>query len=396
MSKYINYYNESINKNNKFNTSYNLEPAEVIDIILTSLHPFYKTPSDIGKIKFRRLYSDFKKHESQLSFAHILNSHIKCYPVKHEIVRIFQSLTPLGGIVDKNVGYYYEVVTNVWNYANHNALPFSTQNINDELNPSTSEFTGNTNKQSKDTEISLGDYFNEKIDLPLIMPFEGDMIFQGRFGNSLRFGATIESESNNNWSTDNTNSEIGDPIIIFRNDKNIFNDKYIVEDINSDKASIYITSTQNVDLIKSSEKNDTFIKSYSPLNQNEYSDSQIILNSDRINLNATTDSIIVTATESIWLSSNTSINIESEEYVILDSDKIYLGKLSSNEKEPVLLGTQTLDMVIGLIDTLLKATYPTPVGPTGPMLPPSQTELLKLKAKLKAEKFILSKKSFVE
>lgn len=393
MSKIINYNKEQVISRNSVKENWEVEPAEVIDIILSSTHELYKTPADIGKIKFRRIYSDFKKNNNQLSYAHSLNSYLNVYPLKHEIVMIFKSLTPTAGYIDLNTGFYYDMVSNIWNYTNNNALPFSTQNYNDENSKSTSEFTGVNNEQQSN-EISLGEYFKENIKIPSLLPFEGDVIINGRYGNSIRFAST-NLDNINNWSSNSSSSTIGNPLIIIRNDKNENSERFIVEDINENQSSIYITSTQLINLLWGNTKQDTLIGGYKLAAQNEFDKSQIILNSDRININSKTDSIILTSKESIWLSGN-SVNIDSNEYTMLDSEKLYFGKLSNNEKEPVVLGQTLLDTLVEIIDNLITATYTTPVGPSGTMLPPSLTKLISLKTKLKAEKHILSKKCYLE
>jgi len=60
--------------------------------------------------------------------------------------------------------------------------------------------------------------------------------------------------------------------------------------------------------------------------------------------------------------------------------KLFHGDAGATENH--MLGQKTKQFLSDLIDALLAATYPTGVGPTGPMLPPSQTQLQALKANL--------------
>lgn len=60
--------------------------------------------------------------------------------------------------------------------------------------------------------------------------------------------------------------------------------------------------------------------------------------------------------------------------------KLFHGDVGANENH--VLGQQLKSMLSDFIDALLSATYPTGVGPTGTMLPPSQTKLQTLKANL--------------
>ena len=81
-----------------------------------------------------------------------------------------------------------------------------------------------------------------------LQPFPGDLIYQGRWGQSLRFGATAQNTPiPNPWSD---SGEDGDAITIIRNGQyEEETDPWIpqVEDINEDKSSIYLTSTQNIE-----------------------------------------------------------------------------------------------------------------------------------------------------
>jgi hypothetical protein len=57
--------------------------------------------------------------------------------------------------------------------------------------------------------------FNENSLIESILPFEGDYILEGRFGNTLRFGSTNKINTGENfWSDSGKN---GDPITILTN-----------------------------------------------------------------------------------------------------------------------------------------------------------------------------------
>ena len=73
---------------------FQVEPAEVVDIILNDSHDLYDSeiedPSEqIGMIKVRRVFSDQDVADlTRLPFAVPLDTHIKHYPIKHEIVLV--------------------------------------------------------------------------------------------------------------------------------------------------------------------------------------------------------------------------------------------------------------------------------------------------------------------
>ena len=74
---------------------YELEAAEVIDIILDDAHPDFVDFIDIGKAKVRMVISENGKERSTLSYAKPLDSNIKSYPLIHEVVIVVQHLSEL-------------------------------------------------------------------------------------------------------------------------------------------------------------------------------------------------------------------------------------------------------------------------------------------------------------
>ena len=82
------------------------------------------------------------------------------------------------------------------------------------------------------------------------MPYEGDMILEGRFGNSIRFGSTNNSQEISNPNAWSDSGNTGDPITIIRNGQssNLDEKGWIptTERINEDATSIYLTSNQRL------------------------------------------------------------------------------------------------------------------------------------------------------
>ena len=73
-------------------------------------------------------------------------------------------------------------------------------------------------------------------------------MFEGRYGQSIRFGSTISgSHQPNNWSNE---GERGNPITIIRNgqteDPTKASFEHILEDVNEDNSSIYLCSNQQI------------------------------------------------------------------------------------------------------------------------------------------------------
>jgi hypothetical protein len=192
------------------------------------------------------------------------------------------------------------------------------------------------------------------------MPYMGDILYEGRWGNSIRLGSTAKSKSifANPWSRSGTN---GDPITIIRNGQdrnaNEFGAEPIVENVKRDLSSIYLTSTQSLPYDLSGLQAIPY-KSYTisgipkPVTPSQFVSPQILLNSDRIVIDAQSNDVLVGANRSIGLFGGTSINIESGQ-INMSANDIKLG-VSSDESamQPVLKGNDTVNILLQLTNVL--------------------------------------------
>jgi len=317
---------DSTSNSNKFTNLRNLSYVRVVDIILNSNHPRFKEAGEwegIGTIYYTSFSSPKETEKSNLK-AKPLNSNIKNFPLKNEIVLLVNLPSREFQDLEKNTISYYLSPINIWSSINHNILP----------NP-------------KNENIKLGEHFEEKPNIRSLLPFEGDIIYEGRFGNSIRFGSF--SKNRNPWSEGS--GEEGDPILIIRNgqriDLNSNSWEYILENINLDLNSIYFSSTQQISLEPSSEN----YKSYHtpPTKIKEYNKPQIILNSDRIVFNSKKDHILFSSKKSIGFSSIESINFDTKES-IFDSE-VKLG--NKNATEGILLGNKTVELLNKILSEII-------------------------------------------
>jgi hypothetical protein len=225
-----------------------------------------------------------------------------------------------------------------------------------------------TQKQSIDLNGKSGGTFEEKGDIHPILPFAGDNIFEGRFGNSIRLGNTSKAGGiiTNNWSSGN-NTQNGDPITIIKNGQPTSGSSDgslpITEDINSDPTSIYLTSTQNIPFdiaVASTRGGEGSTIPYSniinpvPKSPKSYNNPQVILNSGRLLFNTHTDSILFSSKKSIVLTSIEDLGIQSQtKNVNIVSDKgiVSLGK--QNASEAVILGDLFIADFITVINNLI-------------------------------------------
>ena len=334
--------------------------ARVTDIVLDENHPKFNSVGQwngIGAIFYE--FVNQSGTTSETSYALPYDSQQKTYPLVNEIVLLFSLPNQQIGVNTANQSYFYLKPLGVWNHPHHDAYP----NLVKSNSPQQSQDYKATDQgvvrrvTDGSTEVELNSPVNpsqntfiEKTDIHPLMPYMGDSLLEGRHGQSLRFGSTAKSKSeiSNNWSSNGTN---GDPITILRNGQPTkVSDRGwipIVENISQDLSSIYLTSYQKIPF---SIANENFI-SYTtpPITPAQFANPQVILNSDRIVLNAKSDSILISGEKSVGLSSNGSVNIDAISHYISSND-IRLG--SKNAIQPVLLGNDTVDLLIQLTEAV--------------------------------------------
>jgi hypothetical protein len=332
-------------------------PVRVKSIILNEEHPKFKELGEwnsLGAIEFEDV-SNPSGISNTLSVAYPLHPNTKNYPLVNEIV--FLMALPSTGIEltwNATRPYYVNIVS-LWNHPHHNAYPENS------FVPPPSQVKDYTQTEAgsvrrvtdQSTEIYLGQTFIERSNIHPLLPFEGDVMQEGRWGNSIRFGSTVANRQNN-WSTVGIN---GDPIIILRNGQSPLSNEEgwipITEDINGDLSSIYSTSTQKIPLEASSTSYVSY-KTDPPTNPKEYKDNpQIILNSGRLIFNTTQDHILLSSKKSINLNAVSSINIDAPN-TIIQSTNVYLG--SKDATESVLLGDTTVSLLKTLVQNLQSFT----------------------------------------
>jgi len=358
--------------------SNNLVFGRVKSIILDESHPRYEELGGwnaLGTIEFETVATPTANIQV-LPTAKPLDATFKSFPLINEIVYILAlPNTDIGEFSTTKANYYISIV-GLWNHPHHNAFP---QNSNI-LPPAQQKDYIQTEAGSirrvtdQSTEIFLGDTFVERGDIHPLLPFEGDKILEGRWGNSIRFGSTVTG-SLNTWSSTGQN---GDPITIIRNGQGNQTDEGwvpTIEDINNDNSSAYFTSTQKIP-IEVSSTNDYFsYKNNPPVAPNEYAGKQIILNSGRLVFNTTEDHLLFSSKKSINLNAVESINFDTTGPVTLQAGEVYLG--SKNATEPVLLGQSTINLLQTLLQELAALTniLSVQVGvPPGAPLAPTNTQ----------------------
>ncbi len=325
-------------------------PVRVIDIVLDESHPdFIKLGSwtSIGTIRFEDINSSRSTEDKPI--AKPLFPQLKNPPLINEIVLLFQLPDKNMGGDDTSKDYYYLNTVSIWNNPHHNAYPnvyrYSAKESKKQDNQAVEEgIPLQTEKSIEGLDLNgpnnTGGTFIEKSNVRPIMPYSGDNILESRWGSSIRLGSTIKSPSLylNKWSG---YGDEGDPILVIKNgqisNENDIGYLPIAEDINQDPSSIYMTSTQNIPISASSINYTAISNNQIPTYPSSYtSGSQIILNSERLVLNSTKDSILLSSQKIINLASLGDLGLASRKAITLEADDINLG--GTNSSQPAVLG----------------------------------------------------------
>ena len=368
------------NKDNNFNTlqalSINqIKAVRVKNIVLDETNPKWKTYGEwngLGTIEFIDIKTPKSINSNTFDgVAQPLFPYLKNYPLINEIVYVV--LLPSSDLGEKVTAtqLYYMTPISLWNSPHHNASPFIVDALPENQQRDYQQTEGGSVRRSTDqsTEITLGEYFQEKLNIHPLLPFQGDIIYEGRWGNSIRFGSTVK-EKENTWSSSGGD---GDTITIVRNgqDPDSSDEGWIPikEDINKDLSSIYLTSTQTIPLNPSV----TDYNSYNspPEKIDQFSGKQIILNSGRLVFNANSNHLLLSAEKSIGLNTLGSVNIDSKNDTILkvgNNSKVLLGDKGADES--VILGDKFLtdlqvflQEMVKLSSALVASGIPVPFAP---------------------------------
>ena len=347
--------------------------GRVKDIILNSEHPrFNEFEGDIGLVFWDDIATP-SRGDLTTGYAYPLFPNQKQYPLLNEIVAIIKLPSFLSGdeyptTVTEN---YYFSPTNIWGEVNHNAIPLPIPQPQNQARSYQQTQAGAVSTVSNESDsVKLGDTFIEKDNIRGLQPYEGDHILEGRWGNSIRFGSTVKNGfPSNNWSEGDNNFE-GDPLTIIRNGQSFPQGDFdpILEKIQTDPSSIYLTSTQKLNFLPSSDLKNSFSpedQEITPVITNQYEgNSQIVLNSGRLVLNSNSDSVLISSPEVIHLSANKQIHLDSVDKTIISTSKLFLGDRNATERvvkgDTLVLELQKL---VAALEGLAKACTTATGGP---------------------------------
>ena len=216
----------------------------------------YKSVADIGKIRY--VIANSAQQGSNVGRGNVLarpaHSNIMQLPTKDEYVYLIPG--PSLKLNDQigSIELYYLHPFSLWGSTHHNAFPDLVE-YGAVMRASVTDYQqseqGIVNKPNQNTTAyNLGNGYVEKSNVKDLVPFVGDLLLQGRYDNSIRFGSSLKTNIGSNEWADSAND--GDPIIIIRNGQGYQSnpDGFIptVEDINTDQSTIYLTAGQKINI----------------------------------------------------------------------------------------------------------------------------------------------------
>lgn len=367
--------NNNYNTQNAINQMNLIRAVRVLSIVLDETHPRFKELGEwnaLGVVEYEEVNNPLPSQS--LPTARPLAGNNKNLPLVNEIVYLIGFPDTDIDSISSNTADYYINIISLWNHPHHNAYPTAPNALppTQQKDYVQTEVGSVRRVTDQSTEIFLGRTFKERSNIHPILPFEGDIITEGRWGNSIRIGSTVQNTVNN-WSVTGSN---GDPILIIRNGQGKQTEEGwvpTVEDINNDDSSVYLTSTQRVPLKASS----TIYDSYqtAPLSPDQYSGKQVILNSGRLVFNSTQDHILLSSNQTVGFNAVKGFNFDTKSNFVVNASSIKLG--GKDATEPILKGDSTIQILTDLVDELYKLTIAlqsvTPQG--GPLVFPAANQL---------------------
>jgi hypothetical protein len=281
----------------------------VTDVIVDQFHSKYgKDGYVVGCVKVRIFEVDNGKSDELLDWAFPLDSTIQEYPLLGEKVKITKALGQ----------HFYLRKTNLTNKLQENAM----LNLDSQLNERPSKIRSSIVSENKEIEKEkhkFGEYFKPDSRVRQLKHFEGDVLIQGKMGNSIRFGSS---------QMDLTNKSLA-PSLILRagqaKDAEVNScttdaiHGLILEDINNDISSLWLTVDQVLDFEPITNTIGSFNRSLLDA-PNIYDGAAAVLTSDKLLLTAKNGHIMMYSNNEIYMNSFSRIAMDTNESIVLTAN----------------------------------------------------------------------------
>lgn len=158
-----------------------------------------------------------------------------------------------------------------------------------------------------------------------LLPYEGDQIYQGRYGNSIRFGSSIMSPLANGDQYPNIFMRVGQTATPTYTTDNFGKQSLVLENLDTDASSIYLVSNQFMKWVPATLGTNIHLASVKATGVPTWDGAQIIMNSDKIAINAKYTSIYMFAKQGVH------INALNQGFTVDSGGSIYLRTPSNME-----------------------------------------------------------------
>lgn len=284
------------------------EAAQVEDIVTNETSAAVGTTDrtqNIGRAKIRFVNTDRGLKSKDLPWADPLFPHIAAYPLVGEYVLVFKAQVPDPSDRNKIKGrYFYIGPVNIKQKITENAAPIISKlvehaNTNATRNQRAAA-VGVTTRPTVNIN-QIGTVFTELKVNPL-KSYEGDIIYQGRYGNSIRLGSSQMIRSSGGEQFPNIIMRVGQGPDTARSTEQGGLQALTGESLNTDASSIWMVSNQILGLVSATYGTTTYLRSLFEKPTN-FGGASILLNSDRLILNSKATSIFLFAKKGIHLNS---------------------------------------------------------------------------------------------
>jgi hypothetical protein len=350
--------------------SYNISAAEVMEVLYTD-----SNPNLIYGIKAKTLSSSGRGDSVSTSVSTFkpLNVNIVRIPLVGEVVLTVQAPSSYSAGLRSSTDSYYIDIVSLQSSVHHNSLPTlgaTSTTLGSTSGDSSTYADAAAGDINQNDDPAVDKNFTEVETVKPLQPYIGDVIFTGRYGNSIRFSTTPKSgkfATPAKWSK----GDPGAPVTIIRNsiqkkDTKKIND-YITENFTEDDNIMIMASGQQIEFEQASKQTTAIaakkIDSYQ--SENWGKTPQTLLSSGRLIFNSTQREIIMFAKKGIGLSSETNIAMDAKETIVLSGKKIEIG---NDAKEPLVLGKQFKTWLQSFVDAIGMQVIVHPVvGPNSPI-----------------------------
>ena len=307
------------------------ETAQVVEVF-TSVN---KVPLDeneepiherIGAIRYRKIGTEQNIPDEECPIAYPVNPHFTSYPLLNEQVRVYDIF---------GTTYYETIVNEFFGFPNNVAVPGKSNSFSVVGNNQGSADTLSVvdtgiikQKQATAQPTILGDYFTSNKRIRRISQDEGDIVINGRFGQSIQIGSNVKNEAPilpniklrvgqlsdaDKFELEELKTEVEASSVHTAVDSNI----------NADGSSIYMTTDETVDLQPTTKDDDSGV--YNQEFIDSFSGKQIVMNSGKLIFNSKDSGIYSFAQRNIEMSTLQNFGAKAKQEMFLYAPTINIG-----------------------------------------------------------------------